>query len=322
MTQTKKPQVITVTLNPALDYTLHVKTLEQGIVNRADRIDFACGGKGLKVAVNLNIAGIDASATGFMGAVNDQRFCALFEQKSVQDDFIRIEGAETRRNIKIVDEAGETTDINLQGIVISDEKKAELIALIDAQLPDAEVLMFGGSLPPNFPKDFYAQMIKRYKNSGKFLVVDTSGAALIELMKADILPDFIKPNIHELREMTGKALDSDAEIIATAREFVARGMQLVVVSMGADGAWFVTKDEALHASPPRVKIASTVGAGDAMVAGVIRGILLGRGLTEIAKTATAFGAANVENLSSFISTRDRIDVLRERVVIIHEGEER
>ncbi len=315
-------KVITVTLNPALDYTLHVESWEKGLVNRSDRMDFACGGKGLKVAVNLNIAGIDASATGFLGALNDQRFTELFKEKHVQDDFIRVAQKETRRNIKIVDAQGETTDINQQGIAVNADQINQIIALIDRQLPEAEVLMFGGSLPPGVDKDFYAQMMKRYKSSGKFLVVDTSGAALTEMARGEVLPDFIKPNIHELREMTGKALNTDADIIAEARNFIKRGMKLVVISMGEEGAWFVTKDEALHASPPRVKIASTVGAGDAMVAGVIRGVLLGRGLEDIAKTATAFGASNVENKSSFISTRERIDVLRERVVLIREGEER
>lgn len=315
-------KVITVTMNPALDYTMHVDSWERGVVNRSDRMDFACGGKGLKVAVNLNIAGIEASATGYLGALNDQRFVELFKEKHVQDDFIRVPQKETRRNIKIVDKDGETTDVNLVGMEISDQLLQQLIDLIDKQIDQAEVLMFGGSLPPNVAKDFYGQMMKRYKPKNKFLVVDTSGAALTEMARAEVLPDFIKPNIHELREMTGKALNSDADIIAEARKFIARGMRLVVISMGEDGAWFVTKDEALHASPPRVKIASTVGAGDAMVAGVIRGVLLGRGLEDIAKTATAFGASNVENKSSFISTRERIDVLRERVVVVKEGEER
>lgn len=316
-------KVITVTLNPALDYTLHVNNWQRGAVNRGERMDFSCGGKGLKVAVNLCIAGIPARATGFMGALNDQRFCDLFQKHQVQDDFIRIEHKETRRNVKIVNDLdGETTDINLLGIPVTPELTQQIIDFLDAHIADCRILMFGGSLPPNMPSDFYAQMIRRYRQHQALLVVDTSGAALRELMAADILPDMIKPNIHELRELTGEPLLHDADIIAAARGFIQRGMKYVVVSMGEDGAWFVTAEQALHASPPRVKVASTVGAGDAMVAGTLYGYLQQWDLAETAKIATAFGAANVENRSSFISTWQRVEVLRKRVVLIDEGEER
>lgn len=317
-------KVITVTMNPALDYTIHTSNdWTRGEVNRVDSMDFSCGGKGLKVAVNLNIAGVEASVTGFMGALNDQRFCDLFKKFNVQDDFIRVADKETRRNIKIVsDKDGETTDFNLTGIAVDEAQRQQLIKLIDEQLPQAEVLMFGGSLPPGTDANFYVEMIKRYKNSGKFLVVDTSGKALETIVNADVLPDMIKPNIHELEEITGKKFTTDEEIIAFARNLINRGMKIVVVSMGSDGAWFVTKEEALHASPPRVKIVSTVGAGDAMVAGTICGYLAGYDLTNIAKNGTAFGAANVENMGSFISNMQRVNKLRDRVVIIDEGEER
>lgn len=308
-------KVITVTLNPALDYTIHTDAWERGLVNRVDTMDFACGGKGLKVAVNLTIAGIPTSATGFMGAMNDQRFIDLFKQKGVQDDFIRVQGKETRRNIKIVDAQGETTDFNLTGIAPTPEQVQEIVDLIDKQIQEADVLMFGGSLPPKMDKNFYADMVKRYRPKGKLIVVDTSGSALTGLLNADALPDFVKPNIHELREFSGQALETDAEIIALARSFIAKGMKLFVVSMGGDGAWFVTADQAIHAQPPKVDIVSTVGAGDAMVAGVIRGFLNGDSLEDMAKTATAFGASNVENPSSFISTRYRIESLRDAVIL-------
>ena len=99
-------------------------------------------------------------------------------------------------------------------------------------------------------------------------------------------------------------------------------MKIVVVSMGGQGAWFITKNEAVHAKPPRVRVTSTVGAGDAMVAGTIRGLLLKRDMAEMARTATAYSASNIEHVGTFLPSQQRIEQLKGWVVITREGEER
>lgn len=285
--------VLTVTPNPALDLTIAAPNWRQGRVNRAESIEITAGGKGLSVAINLQESGLEAVVTGWIGSANDIRFRKRFEQLNLKDDFIRIEG-EVRRNIKIVDE-GETTDINTAGQPVSAEAYAALIAYFEKNISNYSALVMGGSLPPKMSPRFYADMVERYAGRANLVVVDTSDAALAATLAPDVrvLPDVIKPNIHELSALCGQEMRDEGEILRAAREYLARGVKLVVVSMGEEGALFVSENEALHAQPPKVKVASTVGAGDAMVAGIVRGALMQRDLEYTARTATAFAAGNI-----------------------------
>lgn len=312
--------VITVTANPALDLTIHASEWQRGSVNRGQTLDINPGGKGLNVAINLNNAGIKASVTGWMGKGNDHYFKRTFKKHHVQDDFIRFNG-EVRTCVKIVDDTtGETTDINMPGKPVPKKAQRALEDYIERFVDMSSVLMFGGSLPPGIAPDYYAKMVAKYRHRCQYIVVDTSGKALEAVMKADILPDVIKPNIHELREFCGKPLEDHHAILAEARRYIERGVKIVVVSMGRKGAWFVTEDRALHAQPPKIKVVSTVGAGDAMVAGVIRGLLLYRDLSDMAQRATAFSAANIMHMGSYLPDAAKVDALKAQVVITEEAD--
>lgn len=306
---------ITVTANPAIDLTVHAADWQRGIVNRGQSIDKTAGGKGISVAINLGDAGEDVIVTGWMGDRNDGTFVEAFEAHSVKDEFIRFAG-DTRRCIKIIDDNnGETTDINLPGLEIPTDAIDKLEAYLEANVKEDSVLVMGGSLPPGIDKDYYAKAVAKYRDKCRYVVVDTSGKALTALMQAEVLPHVVKPNIHELEELCGHELEDDAHIVEQAREFVNRGVEVAVISMGSRGAWFVTKDQAIHAAPPRVKVMSTVGAGDSMVAGVIRGLVLGQDLETIARTSTAYSAANIQHMGVGLPEPEAIERLMGRVVI-------
>lgn len=308
-------KVITVTPNPAIDLTIHVAKWERGLVNRGEKMYVTPGGKGLTVALNLAEAGIHSRVTGWMGAHNDAPFTRAFADHDIVDDFIRYPG-DTRRNVKIVDNStGETTDINMPGHEICEKMLQEQLEYLDREIDEHTVLIFGGSLPPGIEKDFYARMVKKYRDQCRYLVIDTSDRALKAMMEADVLPHVIKPNIHELEGLTGRSINSADDIVQQAREFIARGIELAVVSAGEKGAWFVTADEVIHAQPPTVKVASTVGAGDAMVAGTVRGLLLGRALDELARTATAYSVANIMAVGISLPPQEDIEHIRKQVVI-------
>ena len=192
-------EVITITANPAIDMTIHVDGWQRDAVNRAQAVDITVGGKGLTVAINLADAGISTSATGFMGADNEERFVRTFKQHGVIDHCIRVPG-ETRTCVKIVDGSnGETTDINPAGLFVPEEYQQQLWDYIDQHVGTARVLMMGGSLPAGIDKDLYARIVAKYSGKFEYIVVDSSGKALTETMSADVLPDMIKPNIHELQ---------------------------------------------------------------------------------------------------------------------------
>lgn len=309
-------KIITVTANPALDITAHIDDWRRGVINRGQSSSINTGGKGINVSINLAHCGLEVYATGWLGRDNDAPFRRTFMRERINDDFIRVEG-ETRRNIKIVDRIrNENTDFNMPGVHINSSHREALEAYLEAQIDEWTVLIFGGSLPPGINKNYYAYMVEKYRDKCHYLVVDTRGKAFSEVLQADRLPDMIKPNIKELREVTGKALDSDDSIVNEAKAWITRGINMMVVSMGSDGAWFVTKEAAVKALPLPVDVATTVGAGDAMVAGVVRGIIIGRELPDIARTATAYSAANIEHIGAGLPSKARLEYLKSQVVIV------
>jgi 1-phosphofructokinase len=276
--------ITTVTLNPALDRTVTIPGFTAGAVNRVTGSDDRPGGKGINVAAALAAHGHAVAALGFLGRENERVFSAFFSARGIEDRCLRLPGA-TRMGIKISDPLRhETTDINFPGLSPTGADLAALRAQI-AGLSGGWCVL-AGSLPPGVPADIYREFIATLKAHDVRTALDTSGAALSEALKA--APDFIKPNVHELEAHIGRALPDEAAVIAAARERVAAGVRLVVVSRGADGACFVTADEVVTARPPAVSIRSTVGAGDAMVAGVIAAQLRGLSLAETARLATAF----------------------------------
>lgn len=308
-------KIIAVTANPAIDLTIHATGWRRGLVNRGQSVDKTAGGKGITVAINLNDAGVDAIVTGWMGAHNDSTFVETFQEHGIQDEFIRIAG-DTRRCFKIIDDTdGETTDINMPGQEIPAEAQQQLQDYLEREVTSDTILVMGGSVPKGVDKGFYAEMVKKFREKCRYLVVDTSDESLRLLMEADVLPHVIKPNIHELEDLCGESLEDDADVVAQARKFIDRGVALVVVSMGSRGAWFVSETESVHAAPPRVKVMSTVGAGDAMVAGVVRGMSLGHTLEQMARTATAYSAANIQYMGTRLPDPEQIAKLESRVMI-------
>ncbi len=279
--------ITTVTFNPAIDRTVEITNFTAGAVNRVEHASDRAGGKGVNVAAALSGNGHAVAAMGFLGRDNADVFTAFFSAHGIEDRCLRLPGS-TRTGIKIVDPLrGQTTDINFPGLSPSaadlDALRGQLAALSGGWC------VLAGSLPPGVPTGIYREFISNLKTRGVRTVLDASGEALREALKA--APDIIKPNVHELEVLMGKALPAEADVIAAARGLVAGGVKLVIVSRGADGACFVTAEEALVVRPPVVRVGSTVGAGDAMVAGIVSAQLRGMPLAECARLATAFALA-------------------------------
>jgi 1-phosphofructokinase len=276
--------VATVTLNPAIDRTISVSGLATGAVNRALHVGDRPGGKGVNVAAALAARGHRTAALGFLGRDNGSIFTRSFAKLGVHDAFIRLPG-ETRTGLKIVDPLrGETTDLNFPGLMPSPADVDALMQQLDTL--ETRWCVLAGSLPPGVPASFYAECVGRLKARGILVAIDTSGEALREAASAS--PDMIKPNIHELSALTGRELTDEASILAAARALIRTGIRLVAVSRGADGACFVTGTEVIHARPPSIAVHSTVGAGDAMVAGIVAAQLRDLPLDETARLATAY----------------------------------
>jgi 1-phosphofructokinase len=286
-------RVATLTLNPAIDMTAGVRGFQPGSVNRIQWEQEDAAGKGVNVASYLADFGVAMTVSGFLGRDNDQAFRALFAAKGIDNRFVPVAGR-TRTNIKLVDEAAGAdgiTDINFPGFTVGASDVVELESVVDRLAADHEWFVLAGSLPGGVSNQIFGQLAARLRRHGRKAVVDTSGAALASAL--DGVPLAVKPNDHELGELLGRPIDDAAAAAAGAAELHARGVATVIVSMGAAGAVFSDGRQALLAVPPAVTVRSTVGAGDAMVAGFVLGNLRGLDLAGQARLATAFSVGAV-----------------------------
>lgn len=308
-------EVVTITPNPAIDRTLTISDFAAGRVNRVERQHSRAGGKGVNVAAALADYGCAVAVTGFLGNDNAALFEALFSSKEIEDHFIRING-ETRTGIKIFDPAREeTTDINFAGQSPA-EAEVEMLFQLAQELAAGHSdawFVIAGSLPRGVEQTLYRDLVNSLKAEDSRVLLDTSEAALTYAIEA--APHIIKPNLHELEALVGHKLESHQAVVEAARTFTRQGVELAVVSMGADGALFVTGEEAILATPPRVRVLSTVGAGDAMVAGILAGRLGGLALSETARLATAFSLAVLTREESDVNFRDRIEDAQREVTV-------
>lgn len=299
--------VVTVTLNPAIDQTLSIPGFAAGQVNRVAGSRSHAGGKGVNVACFLADLGVEVTATGFLGSENAGLFESAFTQRNIMERFVYLPGY-TRVGIKIVDGwAHETTDINFPGLTPEREDIDRLFEEIADLAVPGRWFVLSGSVPARAPHGIYAGLIQLIHEKGGRVVLDTSGRPLrAALAKA---PEVVKPNVDELNELVARALDSPAAVRAAAEPLLERGVGRVVVSMGGDGAVFVERGQALLARPPRVTVQSTVGAGDAMVAGIVYATVQDSSLADLARIATASGAYAVTRLGPGIEDRAALENL-------------
>jgi 1-phosphofructokinase len=304
-------EVVTVTLNPAIDRTVTIPSFAAGKVNRVERMEQNPGGKGVNVASMLADFGHSVAVSGFLGRDNSASFEELFRQKQIDDQFVRIAG-QTRVGIKISDPLQQqTTDINFPGQAPA---PADVDSLFERLAGLAgEWFVLAGSIPPAVAPTIYRDIVAALKAQGRNVALDTSGEALRYALEA--VPHMIKPNVHELEEILGATLATTEAIVEAARSFLARGTRLVAVSMGEQGACFVTAGAVVVARPPRVEVKSTVGAGDAMVSGIIVGQLRGASLAETARLATACSLDAITHIGSGLSSVAAVEAFTQQVVV-------
>jgi 1-phosphofructokinase len=307
-----QPQVVTVTLNPAIDQTVHVEGFQVGEVNRVGAVRQNAGGKGVNVASALADLGLRVVATGFLGRENAGIFEDLFRAKGIDDRFVRL-GGSTRLGLKVVDNScHNVTEINYPGLVPGIPDTEALLAALAGLARPGTWFVLSGSIPPGVPAGIYADMIGAIHERGGRVLLDTSGEPL--RLALEKRPDIVKPNQRELEQLTGTVLDGVDDIARAASDLLAQGAGLVAVSMGGRGALFASGEERLLAVPPSVPVQSTVGAGDTMVAGLVLARSMSQNLSDTARLATACGAHAVTRIESGIDLA-AIRELQQRVVV-------
>lgn len=311
-------RVFTLTLNPAIDQTVRLDHLVPGAVHRAHGQQSEAGGKGIGVAAVLAALGVSVTAAGWLGAENPALFEAAFAANGIRDGMLRLPGA-TRTNIKLADaQRGDSTDINLPGITLSDEARAraeaDLLASVLTQIQPGDWCELAGSLPPGVDTGTWCRLADALTACGAQLMVDIGGAELGELLQhLRRPPAFLKPNRAELEALMGRPLDTVEAVAAAADELRRQGVPHVVVSLGGEGAVIVGDGGQWLALPPKVPVATTVGAGDALVAGTIAALMDGRTFPDAAVFGMACAAARIQRIAPGLPPRDHIDALAAQV---------
>lgn len=290
--------VVTVTLNPALDLTGSLNRLTPGAVNIVGSGSLHPAGKGVNVAKVLADLGAKVTVTGFLGSDNQEAFVRFFDANKLNDRFLRVAGS-TRINVKLVEQTGTVSDFNFPGVVVTDADLDRFERNITELMADHEVFIIAGSLPVGVPASFIHKLIVNLQSQGKKVVFDSSSNALAEGVKAS--PYLIKPNEHELSELIGSELSGLAELSSAAETLFERGCKNVVVSMGEDGVLWLDKSGWLRSTPIKVDVVSTVGAGDSLVAGLCWGMLNQWSKEKTLRFATAVAALAVAQVGVGVS---------------------
>lgn len=305
---TKK--VVTVTLNPALDLTGNLETLNVGSVSLVNQSALHAAGKGVNVAQVLSDLGAEVTVTGFLGQDNEEMFSQLFKEIGATDRFVRVKGA-TRINVKLVEESGEVSDINFPGVEVKPIEIEQFERTIFELAKDHDYFVIAGSLPKGVSPSLCSHWVKRLGEMGKKVLFDSSRAALVEGLKAS--PWLIKPNDEELSDFVGRELSNAEQCQEAAMELADKGIENIVVSMGADGVMWLNNGKWLRSQPPRMQVVSTVGAGDTLVAGLCWGHMQDMDKPQLLTFATALSALAVSQVGVGVKSFDELDSLQNNI---------
>ncbi|MFW6251736.1 MAG: 1-phosphofructokinase [Halanaerobium sp.] len=281
----------TLTLNPALDKTIIVENFRLNQLNRIKKVHKDAGGKGINVSKMLKNMGESSTAAGFLGGAAGDYIKKELEKFEIETEFVKT-AEETRTNTKMVDPVNNTfTDLNESGAHISAANIEELKRSLFADLKKGDILVLAGSVPTGVADDIYFQLISSAKESGVKTILDADGPLFREGIKA--APTLIKPNEHELSLHFKQEFRDLKTMIRKAAGLLDTGIEMIMLSLGKEGAVFITAAEKYKIEPLKLNVKSTVGAGDAMVAGLAYALENELNLKEMLKTAAAASSATL-----------------------------
>lgn len=301
--------IYTVTLNPALDYIMHVEHFEKNRINKTSSELLLPGGKGINVSIVLHNLGMSSTALGFIAGFTGQEIRRKLQGLGVTDDFIELPDGHSRINMKIC--SHEETELNGMGPIIDEASLLKLYTQLD-RLVTGDVLVLAGSIPASLPDNIYQDIMKRVEAKGVMTIVDARKDLLENVL--ELRPFLIKPNNFELAELFGlEELWDKQEVLRYAKELQERGARNVLVSMAGAGAVLAAEDGNTYESPaPDGTVINSVGAGDSMVAGFLYGLLTTESFEQAFYTGLACGSASA--FSEQLATKDAVDAILKHLI--------
>ncbi|MGI5894789.1 MAG: 1-phosphofructokinase family hexose kinase [Candidatus Merdivicinus sp.] len=306
-------KIVTVSLNPALDVTIWLDTMDFSEPNRAKREVVDAGGKAVNIARVLSSLGISSRALGLCGEDNARKFFSLLERDRVDYEFVELEG-QTRENLTLVIPDQRVLKVNRAGFAVTIEGMKRLRAKIEEEIQSVGkvLLIFAGSLPPNLTADSYKAFLLSFRREGVYFALDNSFFHLSDI--AEIQPFLIKPNLMEFRQMSGSDLRTEQSIVKLARSLTDH-VDHVLVSLGGKGMIYAGRENGCRIHTPQVAVRSTVGAGDTSLAAFLCAIQEGRSACDSAVFGVAAGTASVSLDGTGIVTREMVEEVLPRITV-------
>ena len=299
--------IYTLTLNPSIDYVVHLDKFVGGITNRTTGEEYYIGGKGINVSCILAQLDIASTALGFCAGFTGDAIEQGLREQGVCCEFIRLKEGVSRINIKL--KADKESEINAQGPHITEEELEQLLRLTD-RITDGDTVVLAGSIPKTVADDTYERILKRLKGRQVRIVVDATKKLLLNCLPYQ--PFLIKPNRQELSEIFGTEVDTEQETERCAGELMKMGAKNVIVSLGGEGAVLFAEDgKTYHSGTVKEKVLNTVGSGDSMVAGFIAGYVQTGDYGYALKLGTACG--NATAFSPGLASREKIDEIMQKL---------
>ena len=292
--------ILTVTLNAAIDRTLAVPNFHVGRRHRAVEQTAIAGGKGVNVARALKALGRPVLATGTAGGGTGARIIELLDDEGITNDFVRIQ-EESRMSTAVIDPTdGVTTEVNERGPALSNSERDRVVERVLYLAQGAQIVVLCGSLPRGVPVELYGQLVEELRRLGVRTVLDTEGEPLRVGTRSG--PDLVTPNLTEAEELVGHEFGDDDDRLTAVREIVALGARDAVITYESGCVALVGGDSAERAAyrvsvEPREPL-SSIGAGDAFLAGYVAGLYEGRTTEECLRFATACGAESVRHVGA------------------------
>jgi 6-phosphofructokinase 2 len=302
------PTIVTFTINPAVDISTSVALVQPAHKLRCTAPRRDPGGGGINVARAVKRFGADVLAVFTMGGPIGQHLKELVDREGIRSLTIPIR-TNTREDLSVFEsETGQQYRFVMPGPALAE---AEWRACLDVLAsPDIRscFLVASGSLPPGVPDDFYASVVEATRGIGAKVIVDTSGTPLKQALEAGVY--LIKPNLREMRELTGHSMECEDDCISACRQLVKTGrVEVIALTLGHYGAMLVTRDLALRADPLPIKPVSTVGAGDSFLGAMVARLAAGHDLEDAFRYAVAAGSAALLAHGTELARRDDVERL-------------
>jgi 1-phosphofructokinase family hexose kinase len=303
--------IITVTPNPAVDQTLFVNRLQVDGINRYVESQLDPAGKGINVSRVAHRLGWPTIAFAFLAGEIGVIAQRALDKEGVPHHFVPVAG-QSRLNVTVVDKGDKTsTSFYGPGPPVPPDRLSILDGLLRFWLRAGRVLVLAGSLPPSVPSELHAGYIRLARSEGVISILDADDESFRLGVEAG--PSVIKPNREEAERLLGRSLNDRSAVVAGARELVARGVPMVVISLGPQGAICASGQGVWLATPPEVERRSTVGSGDSLVAGIAVALARGEDIVEGLRLGTAAGAATAMTPGTALGTEEEILALLPQV---------